>query len=296
MHLKPLRDGISGSVKGEFGHIHLYSLIYRFRVYQLAVLEDGFDETGIPQGIVLATVGVDGEGQEHEVVKSIRMYNLASLTSLATYFATQTDARALELARPKDWSPQEPKRTLRKSFKPQQHHSSFTRGVKSFRASDTTNQSSLGIPPFPANAPRSPSRSPNPSASPLPRVQPQHQASTDSADSWCMLDDMPLQWASDYVPLATPNSRLAHSSVSFFELWRNDSNSSGGAAMLAIATKTSILLYETKGDRAFRFVKVCRGAQFAQSPPVCTDCSSLSHRNSTLRKLRGASASSIKQQ
>lgn len=30
MHLKPLRDGISGSVKGELDHIHLYSLIYRF--------------------------------------------------------------------------------------------------------------------------------------------------------------------------------------------------------------------------------------------------------------------------
>ncbi len=82
---------------------YIYILLYiDFRVYQLAVLEDGLDETGIPQGVVLATVGVDGEGQEQEVIKSIRMYNLASLTSLATYFATQTDARTLELARPKD--------------------------------------------------------------------------------------------------------------------------------------------------------------------------------------------------
>ena len=204
------------------------------------------------------------------------MYNLASLTSLATYFATQTDARALELARPKEWSPQEPKRTLRKSNRHQQHHSSLTRGVKSFRASDAPNRSSLVVPPLSVNIPRSPNRSPNPSASPLPRAQPQHQDSTGSTDSWCMLDDIPLQWASDYVPLATPNSRLAHSCVSFFELWKHDSNGSGGAAMLAIATKTSILLYETKGERAFRFVKVCRGVQLAQSP-VRTDCSSLSH-------------------
>jgi hypothetical protein len=269
-------------------------------VYQLAVLEDGFDENGIPQGVVLATVGVDGEGQEHEVIKSIRIYNLASLTSLATYFATQTDARTLDLARPKDWSPQEPKRTLRKSYR-HHNHNSLTRGVKSFRASDISpnaNQSSLGIPPFPVNTTRSPNRSPNPSASPLPRVPPQHQDSTNSTDSWCMLDDIPLRWATDYVPLATPNSRLANSSVSFFELWKNDSNSNCEAAMLAIATKTSILLYETKGERAFRFVKVCRGAQFAQSPvpTVRADCSSLSHRNSTLHKLRGASALSIKQQ
>lgn len=224
------------------------------------------------------------------------MYNLASLTSLATYFATQTDARTLELARPKDWNPQEPKRTLRKSNR-HQRHSSLARGVRSFRASDVplnANQSSLGIPPFPANAPRSPNRSPIPSASPLPRVPPQHQDSTNSTDSWCMLDDLPLRWATDYVPLATPNSRLASSSVSFFELWKNDSNGSCGAAMLAIATKTSILLYETKGERAFRFVKVSRGAQFAQSL-VLADCSSLSHRNSTPHNLRGASTLSIKQ-
>jgi hypothetical protein len=270
-------------------------------VYQLAVLEDGFDEAGIPQGIVLATVGVEGEGQEHEIVKSIRMYNLASLTSLATYFATQSDARALELARPKDWSPQEPKRTLRKSHK--HHHGSLTRGVRSFRASDTTsfnaNQSSLAIPPFPTNAPRSPHRSPNPSTTPLPRAPPQHQDSTNSTDSWDMVDDIPLRWATDYVPLATPNSRLAGSCVLFFELWKNDSHSARGAAMLAIATKTNILLYETpKGERAFRFVKVCRDTQFVQSfaPTVNTDHSSLSHRNSILHNPRGASTLSTKQQ
>jgi len=261
-------------------------------VYQLAILEDGFDETGIPQGVVLATVGVEGEGQDHETAKSIRIYNLASLTNLATYFATQSDARTLELARPKDWSPQESKRTLRKSYK---HHrpGSLTNSVRT--PSLNTNQSSLAIPPFPISAPRSPNRSPNPSAIPLPRAPPQHQDSTGSTNSWCMLDDVPLQWATDYVPLATPNSRLANSSVSFFELWKNDSN---GTALLAIATKTSILLYETKGERAFRPVKVCRGAQLAHSPTptVRTDRSSLSHRNSILHNLQRASALYIKQQ
>lgn len=256
-------------------------------MYQLALLEDGFDEIGIPQGVVLATVGVEGEGQEHETVKSIRIYNLASLTNLATYFATQTDAQTLELARPKDWSPQESKRTLKKTNK--HYHSSLARGVRS------TTQSSLVIPPFPINAPRSPNRSPNPPAVSLPRLPPQHQDSTSSTDSWSIVDDVPLRWATDYVPLATPNSRLANSSVSFFELWKSDSN---GAAMLAIATKTNILLYETKGERAFRFVKVCRGAQFAHSPAptVRTDRSSLSHRNSIPHNPQGASTLSTKQQ
>jgi hypothetical protein len=252
-------------------------------VYQLAVLEDGLDETGTPQGVVLATVGEEGEGQDRETVKSIRIYNLASLTNLATYFATQPDVRPLELARPKDWSPQEPKRSLRKSFKPH----SRTHRVRS--TSLNANQGSLVIPPFPSTATRSPNRSPNPSATPLPRVPPQHQ---DSTDSWCMLDDIPLRWATDYVPLATPNSRLANSSVSFFELWKNDSN---GAALLAIATKTSILLYETKGERAFRLVKVCRGAR-SPTPTVRTDRSSLSHRNSILHNPQETSVLSTKQQ
>jgi len=190
------------------------------------------------------------------------MYNLASLTGLATYFATQPDTRTLELARPKDWSPQEPKRTLKKTNR-HHHNGSLTRGVKSFRASDPTslnpNRSTQGIPSFPINSPRTPNRSPNPSASPLPRV-PLHQDSTSSTDSWDIIDDIPLRCATDYVPLATPNSRLANSSVLFFELWKNDSNGGCGAAMLAIATKTNILLYETpRGERAFRFVKVCRG-------------------------------------
>jgi len=246
-------------------------------VYQLAVLENGFDQSGIPQGVVLATVGVEGESQEHEIIKSIRMYNLSSLTSLATYFATQPDARTLELSRPKDWSPQESKRTLRKAHK-HNNHGSITRGIRSFRATDAmtphSTQSALVTAPFPIHAPRPSIREPNPFITPLPRAPPRHQDSTSSTDSWDMVDDLPLRLATEYVPLATPNSRLASSSVLFFELWKNDSHGGRGTAMLAIATKTNILLYETpKGERAFRFVKVCRGARFAQfakcSAPAC---------------------------
>ena len=255
-------------------------------MHQFAVLENGFDQNGIPQGVVLATVAVEGEGQEHETIKSIRMYNLASLTRLAAHFATQTDTRTLELSRPKDWSPQESKRALRKTHK---------RGVKSLLASDAT-QGSLAAPPFPINSPRSPNRSPNPFAVPLPRAPPRHQDSTSSTDSsWDMVDDLPLRWATDYVPLATSNSRLASSSVLFFELWKNYSSGGRGTAMLAIATKTNILLYETpKGERAFKFVKVRRGTRFCFS--LLHSCSNFPHRNSILRNKRGASVLSTKRQ
>lgn len=208
-------------------------------------------------------VGVEGEGQEQEIVKSIRMYNLASLTNLAASFATQPDTQLLELSRPKDWSPQEPKRSLRKSHR-YNSHGSITHGVRSFRATDAmaphSPQGSLVTPPFPLTSPRSRSRSPNPSPIFPPRATPRHQDSASSTDSWDMVEDLPLRWATEYIPLATPNSRLANCSVLFFELWKSKSNDGRGTAMLAIATKTCILLYETpKRERAFRFVKVCRG-------------------------------------
>lgn len=73
-----------------------------------------------------------------------------------------------------------------------------------------------------------------------------------------MVDDLPLRWATDFVPLATAGSRLVNTSVLSYALWRNDDNRVGrGGQLLAIATKNNILLYETpKGERAFRFVKV----------------------------------------
>jgi hypothetical protein len=81
----------------------------------------------------------------------------------------------------------------------------------------------------------------------------------DSDDSsWDVIDDLPLRWATDYVPLASSGSRLVNISVLFYDLWREDARRIGGGTTLAVATKTNIFLYETvKGERAFRFVKVC---------------------------------------
>lgn len=79
----------------------------------------------------------------------------------------------------------------------------------------------------------------------------------ESTDSWDMVEELPLRWATDFVNLATPGSKLASSQVLFYELWKNDGYSYRGTTMLAVATKTNILLFETpKGERAFRFVKV----------------------------------------
>ncbi len=83
---------------------------------------------------------------------------------------------------------------------------------------------------------------------------PNRQGSDDP--TWDVVDDLPLRWATDFVPLASTGSRLANSSVISYALWNHSERNTGGR-MLAVATKTNILLYETpKGERAFHFVKV----------------------------------------
>jgi hypothetical protein len=81
-------------------------------------------------------------------------------------------------------------------------------------------------------------------------------AASDITASWDIVEDLPLRWATDYVCLAAAGSRLVHTSVNCYALWR-DSNRRGQSALLAVATKSNIILYEKpKGERAFRFVKV----------------------------------------
>ena len=72
---------------------------------------------------------------------------------------------------------------------------------------------------------------------------------------WDIVDDQSIRWATDYKPLASP--RLAGSSALLFASW-SDEGRKGGEKLLAIATKSNVLLYETpKGERAYKFVKVC---------------------------------------
>lgn len=75
--------------------------------------------------------------------------------------------------------------------------------------------------------------------------------------AWDIVEDLPLRWASDYVSLAISGSRLANTSVLFYDMWSDTTNNGRKGALLAVATKSTVLLYETpKGERAFRFVKV----------------------------------------
>jgi hypothetical protein len=120
-------------------------------------------------------------------------------------------------------------------------------------------------PPPPKDPPRSSTINSPPSAfSPLtttpPKLspQPKHQRGSSAESDWDVVgnDDLPLRWATDYVPLTPQNPRLSTQSVLFFELHRC-TDQGRTTARLAIATKQNILLYEAiRGERAFRFVKV----------------------------------------
>lgn len=99
---------------------------------------------------------------------------------------------------------------------------------------------------------------------PLP-LRPQERSDTDDS-AWDIVDDLPLLWATHYTPLASAGSRLHNSSVLFYDLWRNENARSRGAALLAVATKSNIFLYEApKGERAFHLIKVCHSWQSSYS-------------------------------
>jgi len=161
------------------------------------------------------------------------------------------DAKPLEIQGPRGWMHQQSTRklqrpnthTLTKTFKPVvgEQHSSRPSIPNNIRPSTPSGSiASVTAVSFHSEA-----------SSP-----PKHQDSLDSADSWDMVDDLPLRWASDYVNLATTGSKLATSHVLFFELWKNE-GVGRSTSMLAVATKSSILLFETpKGERSFRYVKV----------------------------------------
>lgn len=91
--------------------------------------------------------------------------------------------------------------------------------------------------------------------SPIDHNRPPVQRSESDSD-WDVVEDLPLRWATDFVNLAAAGSRLVNVSVSSYDLWHDDRQVRGGT-LLAIATKTGVLLYESpKGERAFKFVKV----------------------------------------
>lgn len=85
-----------------------------------------------------------------------------------------------------------------------------------------------------------------------------------------------MRWATDFVPLAPAALRHPSIDVTRFELYRSNGSYGSLGPILAVALKSSILIFEApKGERAFRFVKVYQpylltrahadaGGQFAQ--------------------------------
>ncbi|CAL1700203.1 unnamed protein product [Somion occarium] len=214
-------------------------------VFQMNILELENTGDGTPQGVVLALVGPDGE----ESVRSLRMYSLASLASLAKWAISQKGSRPLNLHNPA------PGKTTQTTPKKHRNRPSLAKGLRNLivesPAASTGSSSKLNS--LYADSPLEPP--PSIHMSPLYRSNSNGSSSTIDS-SWDVVDELPLRWATDYVPLAPAGSRLQNCSVLFYALWRDENVRARGGAYLAIVVRSNILLYETpKGERTFRFVK-----------------------------------------
>jgi hypothetical protein len=157
----------------------------------------------------------------------------------------------VDLQRPPSWHP------LRSTARNRRISGGLARGLRSLMID--TSQEPEPPAPYRVHLQSSPSRTSEKRELTPP---PPQKGSTSTLElGWDLVDDLPLRWATDYVPLAVPGSRLMNASVSTFALWRDDEQSRG-CALLAVATKSAVLLYESpKGERAFRFVKVSHASQ-----------------------------------
>ncbi|KDQ20517.1 hypothetical protein BOTBODRAFT_169263 [Botryobasidium botryosum FD-172 SS1] len=211
-------------------------------VWQLAILESGATEEGDPRGVILALV--DSPETNERDARCIRMYNLSSIVSLARWSVTQKESYCLDLfppSTPVAASKRKNRVSLAKGFKALLLDPGPA--VNSYATRSAPCLDFIAPPPG-----KESSRSPSPSPPALSRA--------DTGSSWDLVDETALRWATDYVALAQPGSRLASSSPLFFQIHKSESFGGRGPVMLVIATKSSLLLYETpRGERAFRFVK-----------------------------------------
>ncbi|KAM6496153.1 hypothetical protein JOM56_008859 [Amanita muscaria] len=221
-------------------------------VQQMTLLEEEHTGDGTPTGVVLALVGPEpGESG------ALRMYNLAGLINLVKWAISTKGAAPLDLYKKNhNGNPHAP-HTPPKKHRPQ---NSITRSLMHLMEQPSTGPPTSGLDPqtlaqkplpLISESPTFRKRSPSPAAPTIAR--------SDSSDSsWEILDfeGHPQRWASDFVPLATPGSRLVGLNVLSYALWCDEHRKGKGGQLLAVATKNNILLYETpKGERAFRFVK-----------------------------------------
>ena len=149
----------------------------------------------------------------------------------------------MELDRPTGWAPQ-----VASTQKRHRASNSIAKGLRSL-VIDTPESSS----------PISPSGSKRLMFSRSSAV-PALQRESSDPDAWDIVEDLPLRWATDFVPLTFANSRIFSLDVTRFELFRSENHAGRPSTMmLAVASKSCILIYEAPhGERAFRFVKVSK--------------------------------------
>ena len=235
-------------------------------VLQMSMLEAEDIGNGTPQGVVLAVVSPSHDiSRDHENIRTVRMYNLASLISLARWTIgnevnKSCDLLMLEIskmylqgAKPIDLPKLAGHSSPSLSYKRHRPQSSIARSIKSLIDSPIYTSQPGQISSYQPNLSTNSIGAPNPPTSekilsPLRREPDEF--------GWDMVDDQFIRWATDYKPLAPPGSRLAGTSALLFATW-SDEGRKGGEKLLAIATKSNVLLYETpKGERAYKFVKV----------------------------------------
>ncbi|KAG8746407.1 hypothetical protein FRC10_005118 [Ceratobasidium sp. 414] len=236
-------------------------------VWQLALLETQDIGGPSPQGTVLALVGaevnentIDRKGMEP--VRTIRMYNLASLTSLVKWCVTKKDAHPVDLRRPASSNPAQPSAALKKhrpasssvfsNFKalfidpqsPPSHIQPYDLSAASTPITPTAQTPRLALPP-------SHSRSVSPSARPSLSAAPP----LDTPGDWDIIEDLPLRWATDYTQRTRRTSlndpsrgqpqlalfvtfakkagliRLGDAAVGEVELWDEESSPSGSMSV-----------------------------------------------------------------
>ncbi|KAG2156392.1 hypothetical protein DEU56DRAFT_867822 [Suillus clintonianus] len=228
-------DGVTGIIQKGPADAQARVMWTGEAVYQLSILE--YEDAGerAPQGVVLALVGPELEdspssGSHQESPRSLRMYKLASLTSLAKWAIAQQGAQPIDLRKLADWHPQE---TPVKRHRPA---SSITKGLRNLITEPPSRMRRTSfLPTSNTKRPSTPTR---------------------KDSSWDVVDDLPLRWATDFTSLSSAGSRMSNSSVTSYALWHEGHTGSTRRALLAVATKTNIFLYETpRGERAFHFVK-----------------------------------------
>ncbi|KAH9948800.1 hypothetical protein B0H21DRAFT_689519 [Amylocystis lapponica] len=244
-------------------------------VFQMTILEVESTGQGTPQGVVLALVGPDADsGREQEGIRTLRMYNLASLLSLAKWALARKGARPLDLhhtAQGKNHA------TIARKHRPQ---TSLTKGLKNLISDSPIAQPQDSSSHF--FEPQSSYSSVADSGLNTNRHTISAVDRSDSVDSqlssWDVVEDLPLRWATHYTPLAAAGSRLLNTSILFFDLYRNEGQRSRGGALLAVATKSNIFLYEApKGERAFHLVKACHAHSEFYTPLTARNITFVQH-------------------